>query len=77
MRKKFETGDVVRLKSGSPEMTVSGYRNLDKIGKDFSTVREETTQVLSEYYAGTELRRGIHDEKELELVRKNSKLNSL
>jgi uncharacterized protein YodC (DUF2158 family) len=32
MTQKFKTGDVVKLKSGGPDMTISGYQSVLNLG---------------------------------------------
>lgn len=36
MAQKFKTGDVVRLKSGGTEMTISDVPTLESLGPDFA-----------------------------------------
>lgn len=57
MATKFKTGDIVRLKSGGPEMTVKEFR-------DRPQLRDYTCQ----WFAGKKLESGHFEEDSLEFV---------
>jgi len=62
----FEVGDVVKLKSGSPEMTVSkpGRRVM---ARGVNVEGRETVKVFCQWFEKGELRRGSFNQEELEL----------
>lgn len=47
-KRRYKTGDIVKLKSGGPDMTVKGYDPLDK-------------QLLCQWFAGSKLNAGYFD----------------
>ncbi|MBC0852621.1 DUF2158 domain-containing protein [Pantoea stewartii] len=55
MTKRWESGDVVRLKSGGPAMTVKGY-NMHKGG------------FVCQWFVGTDLKEGAFDGGQLVLT---------
>ncbi|MCL2329510.1 MAG: DUF2158 domain-containing protein [Bacteroidetes bacterium] len=72
MEKKFKVGDKVKLKSGIPEMTVTGYFQQKKYvgeGRMLDTIYMETTKVNVVYFdnAGKE-QKGCFEEDALELL---------
>jgi uncharacterized protein YodC (DUF2158 family) len=72
MTKKFKVGDVVRLHSGGPNMTVEGY--LKVMGKG-TTEMKETTTVECRYYEGGTMKKASFEQDMLTLV--NEKDESL
>lgn len=54
-QRRFETGDIVRLRSGGPSMTVMSY-------SDFS----ESSLVTCQWFGGTKLNIGHFEEDTLE-----------
>jgi len=70
MDKKFKSGDVVVLKSGSPKMTVKEYRQKDVFDPQIPLKvigKKDTTIVVCEYYANNELQCVDHEQDSLEL----------
>ena len=61
----FDKGDVVVLKSGSPEMTVKGYRSLAGIG---SIPNESSTDVVCVWFEGGEKTQNIYHQDLLRLA---------
>ncbi|MDL2313119.1 DUF2158 domain-containing protein [Bacteroidales bacterium OttesenSCG-928-B11] len=64
MDKKFNVGDVVRLKSGGPEMTVEGYL---KVMDQNVLESKETTIVECVYYDDNKRIKVTHEQDTLEL----------
>jgi uncharacterized protein YodC (DUF2158 family) len=63
MDKKFKTGDIVRLKSGSPEMTVEGYKAfVEGIGR-----------VKCTYFENDVIKRAMFEQDVLELAEKKAR----
>ena len=58
MANRFKTGDIVRLKSGGPEMTVKEFR-------DHVQLRDYVCQ----WFAGKKLENGFFEEDSLEFVK--------
>lgn len=71
MEKKFKIGQVVSLKSGSPDMTVKGYLEVLANEKDL-TKTEETSKVECQYFDGLKLKT-ISIEQELLILAKEQK----
>ena len=62
---KFQTGDIVQLKSGGPKMTVVGYADI------FGTSDKKT--VRCQWFAGSKLESGSFPEDSLEVPAKDKK----
>jgi len=63
MDKKFQKGDLVKLKSGGPVMTVKGY----EIVGIYPTLTE-TSGVICCYFDETTLKEGVFLQETLELM---------
>lgn len=61
---KFSTGDVVRLKSGGPTMTVKGYHKKMDIKKGMHV--ESETEVICTWFENNQLNQNIFDEDQLQ-----------
>ena len=72
MEKKFNVGDIVRLKSGGPEMIIKEYvvecRDRLLNPKIPNSYLETTTRVKCHYFAGTEIKLSTFEQDEVELV---------
>ncbi len=66
MAVRFKTGDIVKLKSGGPKMTVKDDVQVPEFG--FS---EMTTEVRCQWFAGNKLQEGHFSEDSLEPVKEN------
>jgi len=60
----YDKGDVVRLKSGGPNMTVKGYKSMAGLG---SIPKESSTEVICIWNDGSDNQRAYHQDL-LELV---------
>ncbi len=63
MSEKFKVGDVVKLNSGGPEMTVTAIGPVDFV----HSVRNDLASC--KWFSGTKLESGRFQDAELELVR--------
>ena len=61
---KFDKGHKVKLESGGPQMTVKGYKALAGIG---SNPKESDTDVICNWFDGTELKQRTFHQDELQL----------
>lgn len=61
LENKFEVGQVVKLKSGGPDMTIESLR------KNFDT-KAFLGEYSCQWFAGKKLEKGIFPEQSLELV---------
>ncbi|MBN6078619.1 YodC family protein [Aggregatibacter actinomycetemcomitans] len=66
LENKFEIGQIVRLKSGGPDMTIQS------LIKDFST-KEFLGEYKCQWFAGKKLENGVFPEQSLELVDNENK----
>ncbi|AUD04152.1 YodC family protein [Spirosoma pollinicola] len=67
---KFKVDDLVRLKSGGPQMIITGfgYSIVDKA----SSTADESSPIYCEWYEGIVPRQRIYIEDDLELVNNSS-----
>ena len=67
----FNKGDVVKLKSGGPEMIVEGYKQtMDMSFLTKKTYQKNTTKVTCRWFNGDELKRADFENTELDLIEK-------
>lgn len=58
LENKFEVGQVVKLKSGGPDMTIQGFGTIEFSGN-----------YRCQWFAGKKLENGVFPEQSLELVK--------